>query len=107
MRQRKDLSNIAMADLQGGMHGARGRSPLLRRMARLAACMALAPLGACSTTGPSGLDIDRSIPAHSPNSRVEFVGRHYPPAANKAPLTLLSQTTTGKPLLQEQVCQNG
>src|SRR3546814_15029294 len=89
MRQMKDLTNMAMADLQGGMHGARGRSPLLRRMARLAACMALAALGACSTTGPSGLDIDRSIQAQSQNSRVEFVVLHYTSADNKASLKLL------------------
>src|SRR3546814_13145126 len=92
MRQMKDLTNMAMADLQGGMHGARGRSPLLRRMARLAACMALAALGACSTTGPSGLHIDRSIQAQSQNSRVEFVVLHYTSADNTASLKIQSNT---------------
>ncbi|HEY9573811.1 MAG TPA: N-acetylmuramoyl-L-alanine amidase [Pusillimonas sp.] len=60
-------------------------------MARLAACMALAALGACSTTGPSGLDIDRSIQAQSQNSRVEFVVLHYTSADNKASLKILSE----------------
>src|SRR3546814_17734490 len=90
MRQRKDLTNMAMADLQGGMHGARGRSPLLRRMARLAACMALAVLGACSTTGPSGLDLDRSIQAQIQNHRVEFVWLHSNLAYHMDPLKILS-----------------
>lgn len=68
-----------------------GAGRALRHAARLAACLALAALAACSSTRPGGLDIDRSIQAQSQNSRVEFVVLHYTSAGNEASLKILSQ----------------
>ncbi|MGB3287746.1 MAG: N-acetylmuramoyl-L-alanine amidase [Burkholderiaceae bacterium] len=64
---------------------------MLGLAARMAACLALAALAACSSTRQGGLDIDRSVQAKSQNSRVDFVVLHYTSASNEASLKILSQ----------------
>lgn len=66
-------------------------SRMLGLAARMAACLALAALAACSSTRQGGLDIDRSVQAKSQNSRVDFVVLHYTSASNEASLKILSQ----------------
>ncbi len=60
----------------------------------LSACLAAGLamfLAACSSTGPKGLDIDRSIQAKSQNSRVEFLVLHYTSTGNERSLRILSE----------------
>jgi len=61
-----------------------------RLLARLLAPVAITGLVACAT-GPTSLEIDRSITATGQNSRVEFIVLHYTDSATPRSLQLLSR----------------
>lgn len=58
---------------------------------RFLSVFAVLILTACASTGPGGLDIDRSIRAKSQDSRVEFVVLHYTATGKAASLKILSE----------------